>query len=112
MIVGTTYVRQPQPKNLTRLYPGIRTRVTGPFLLLIAIVAILAVFIVTRLVAGSIQERFNNQLVDSANAASNAIVEIERQQLATLRLMVFTDGVAAAVEKRDVANLDAWLRPV
>ncbi len=110
--MGTTYVRQPQLKNLTRLYPGIRTRVTGPFLLLIAIVAILAVFIVTRLVAGSIQERFNNQLVDSANAASNAIVEIERQQLATLRLMVFTDGVAAAVEKRDVANLDAWLRPV
>jgi signal transduction histidine kinase len=93
-------------------YPGINARITGPFLLVILVIAGLGVYIVTHLVAGSIQERFNNQLIDSAKAASNSIVDIERQQLATLRLMVFTAGVADALAAHDVASLDLWLRPV
>jgi signal transduction histidine kinase len=105
-------VSQPQQGNLRIPYPGINARVTAPFLLVIIVIAGLGVFIVTRLVAGSIQERFNNQLVDSATAASNSIVDIERQQLATLRMMVFTEGVAEALAARDAANLDLWLRPI
>ena len=93
-------------------YPGINARITGPFLLVILVIAGLGVYIVTHLVAGSIQERFNNQLIDSATAASNSIVDIERQQLATLRLMVFTSGVADALAGKDSASLDLWLRPV
>jgi two-component system sensor histidine kinase VicK len=94
------------------LYPGINARVTGPFLLVVAIIAGIGVFIVTRLVAGSLQERFNNQLVDSARAASSSIVDVERQQLAALRLMAFTEGVPQAIAAGDVNSLDLWLRPI
>jgi two-component system sensor histidine kinase VicK len=94
------------------LYPGINARITGPFLVVIALVAAVGVFIVTRLVAGSLQERFNNQLVDSAAAANSAIADIEREQLATLRLMVFTEGVPRAMVAADANQLDLWLRPI
>lgn len=105
--------RQRSNKDLyQRFYPRISTRVTAPFLLTIVLIAGVGVFIVTRLVAGSIQERLNNQLVDSAIAAKNAIVEIENQQIATLRLMAFTEGVPQALGSRDVAMLDQLLRPL
>ncbi len=93
-------------------YPGISARIIGPFLLVVILIAGIGVFTVTRLVAGSVQERFSNQLADSASAASNSIADIERQQLATLRLLVFTEGVPAAVLAGDVASLDLWLRPI
>ncbi len=104
--------KQTQAQNHRLPYPGINARITGPFLLVILVIAGLGVYIVTYLVAGSIQERFNNQLVDSATAASNSIVDIERQQLATLRLMVYTSGVGDALAARDTANLDLFLRPI
>src|SRR5206468_10879427 len=93
-------------------YPGIRARIIAPFLLVVILIAGIGVFTVTRLVAGSIQERFSNQLADSASAASNSIVEIERQQLSTLRLMVFTEGLPDALSKKDIASLEQYLRPV
>jgi signal transduction histidine kinase len=98
--------------RLSWLYPGISTRVTGPFLLTILVVAAIGMFIVTYLVAGSIQERFKNQLLSSADAATNSIVDIERQQLATLRLMAFTKGVSDAIIAHDATQLDTWLRPI
>ncbi|MBZ0307517.1 MAG: HAMP domain-containing protein, partial [Anaerolineae bacterium] len=95
-----------------RLYPGIGTRVTAPFLLATVVVAGIGVFIVTRLVAGSIQERLNNKLVDSANAATNTVVEVERQHISILRAMVFTEGIDTAIEERDLERIDRLLRPV
>jgi two-component system, OmpR family, sensor histidine kinase VicK len=104
--------RSQQANRFFNLYPGVNARIILPFLLAIIAIAGIGVFIVTQLVAGSIQERFNNQLVDSANSAANTIVDIEREQLATLRLMVFTDGVGAAIVGGDVDDLDTWLRPI
>lgn len=97
---------------LRSAYPNINTRIIGPFLLTIALVAGVGVYIVTRLVAGSLQERFNNQLLDSAHAATNSLADIEREQLATLRSMVFTEGVPLAVENQDADQLEIWLRPI
>jgi signal transduction histidine kinase len=94
------------------LYPSINARLTGPFLLIIVVIAGISIFIVARLVAGSIQERLNNQLVDSATAATGSITDLERQQLATLRLMAYTEGVADAITGREIGNLDLWLRPI
>ncbi len=93
-------------------YPGINARIIAPFMLVILAIAAIGVFVVTQLVAGSIQERFNNQLVDSAQAASNTIVDIERQNLATLRLLVFTDGVPQAVREGNISDLYDWFLPI
>ncbi|NDJ85852.1 MAG: HAMP domain-containing protein [Chloroflexi bacterium] len=109
--------QRPRPANgneklYRRFYPRLNTRITMPFLIAIVIVAGIGVFIVTQLVSGSIEERINKQLIESAQAASNSVTEIERQQLATLRLMVFTDGVAEAIDNGDIAELDALLQPI
>jgi len=95
-----------------RTYPSVNTRIIVPFLLAIITIAAVGIFTVTRLVAGSIQERFTNQLVASANSATNSIVDIENEHLNTLRLMVFTEGVAEAIRAGDADSLDTWLRPV
>jgi signal transduction histidine kinase len=101
-----------QRQRTRRFYPGVNVRIIGPFLLAIVVIAGIGVYIVTQLVSGSIQERLNNQLLDSASAATNTIVDTERQLLSTLRLMVYTEGVAEAISEADTANLDLWLRPV
>ena len=95
-----------------RIYPGIRIRITFPFMLVTLLIGGVGAFVVSNLVAGSIQERFTNQLADSARGAQNIVVDIERQQLATLRLMVFTDGVSEAIGERDINELDRLVRPV
>ncbi|HEX2907777.1 MAG TPA: ATP-binding protein [Phototrophicaceae bacterium] len=102
----------PVKNRWANLYPTISARITGPFLLMVIIIAAVGVYVVTYLVAGSIQERFSNQLISSADAATSSIVDIERQQLATLRLLVFTQGVDKALETHDTASLDLWLRPI
>jgi two-component system phosphate regulon sensor histidine kinase PhoR len=94
------------------LYPRVRTRVVTPFLFAIIIIAGVSVFTVTNLVTGSIQERFNNQLIESGKAATNALLETEREILESLRSMVFTVGVPEALAAGDVVSLHALLNPI
>jgi two-component system phosphate regulon sensor histidine kinase PhoR len=97
---------------LQRFYPNIGTRITAPFLLATVIIAGIGVFIVTRLVAGSIEERINNQLVDSARAAKSAITTIERDQLADLRSIVFTTGLGQAISEGDIETIETLMLPI
>ena len=92
-----------------RAYPKINMRITVPFMAVVVIVAGVGIFIVTRLVAGNIEERLNNHLLDSSQTAQNAIVEIEESALATLRLMTFTDGVAELIEANNSIELNTLL---
>jgi two-component system phosphate regulon sensor histidine kinase PhoR len=93
-------------------YPSIQVRLTAPFLLAIIALAAIGSLIVTRLVAGSILERVDNQLIESTKAATNAISDIQGQQLGTLRLMVFTQGVDTALIVNDEEQLETLLRPL
>ncbi|MEO1165767.1 MAG: ATP-binding protein [Chloroflexota bacterium] len=97
---------------LERFYPRVNTRITAPFLLITIIVAGLGVFIVTQLVSSSIADRLNNQLLSSAQAATNAMVEIEQEQLAALRALTFTTGIAEAIADNDVEGVAERLAPI
>lgn len=105
-------MNQERANRLRRFYPNIHARLTAPFLVVVIIIAAVSVFTITQLVAGSIQQRFNNQLADSASAATNTIVDTERQQLEILRLIVFTDGMSGAVASHNTADLETWLGPI
>lgn len=94
------------------IYPSIRTRITFPFLVVTLIIAAIGAYFAANLVAGSVQERFKNQLADSARAAQSVTIDIERQQLSTLRLMVFTDGVGLAIADRNRGELLDLLEPI
>lgn len=111
--VENVNIRMFSLKSFTKyLYPDVSTRVIIPFLLIILIVAGIGTFIVTRLVAGTIDERLNNQLADGAQTASNVITDIEREYLAILRLMTFTQGVAEAVVAGNTVQIDRLLNGI
>jgi two-component system, OmpR family, sensor histidine kinase VicK len=103
---------QAKSDGLRRYYPKVNTRITAPFLLITIIIAGLGVFIVTRLVATTIDERLSNQLLASAQAAENAMVALETEQLTALRSMVFTEGVPEAMIAGDSESLNELLAPI
>ncbi len=95
-----------------QIYPRVGTRVTLPFLLIVLAVAGIGIFVMTRLVVGTIDERLNNQLRDGVQTVTNAITEIERANIATLRLLTFIDGVSDAIEANDSGTIDLLLSGV
>ena len=96
------------------LYPGrhIHWKIIAPYLLLTIVLAGAGTYIAARLVTGSLKERFDNQLAESARVASDSVVRRERQHLETVRGVAFTEGVAQAVERGDSAQLLTLVAPL
>ncbi|HLA44037.1 MAG TPA: cache domain-containing protein, partial [Aggregatilineales bacterium] len=86
---------------------SIQNKIIVPYLSITLLVAGVGTYIVTRLVAGSLQERLSNQLVESGRVAADSIVRSETQHLETLRLMTFSSGVDPAIQEKDTVFLEA-----
>src|SRR5688500_8297954 len=80
---------------------GIRWKIVLPYAVLVFVLAAAGTYIATGLVQDSLDERFNNQLVQASRAASDAIVRQEDEHLSTARSVAFTQGVPQSVEARD-----------
>ncbi len=91
---------------------SIRNKIIIPYALLTLLLAVLGVFIVTRLVAGSFEERLKNQLVEAGRVVSNEIVNRERNRLEIQRAVANTEGVADALVNRNFARLDELISPL
>lgn len=87
------------------IFSSLRTKLIIPYALLTLIVAMVGVFIITRLVSGSLKERFGNQLVEASRVTADGVVRKERKHLEDLRLLTFMEGVSAAIENRDSESL-------
>jgi len=85
----------------------IRYKITIPYLLLSILIALGAYLLVRLIVLETVEERFNNQLYEGGVLAANAMVGIENQQLDTLRLLTYTQGLAEAVQQGDPDRLQA-----
>jgi signal transduction histidine kinase len=83
-----------------------------PYVILTLVLAAVGIYVVTRLVASTIRERFVNQIYESARVASDAIVRQERTHLENLRLMVYTEGVGDTLGQKDANRLEALLLPL
>lgn len=90
----------------------IGTKIIAPYALLTVALAILGAFLVTQLVAGSLRERFDNQLVEAGRVASDAVVRKEREHLESVRAMAFTEGVPEALQAGEPAELHTLLQPM
>ncbi len=91
--------------------PGVRWKILGPFAVLTVAFAVLGTYLATQLVTGSLEERFTNQLVESARAASDALVKQEQTHLEATRGVAFTEGVPDAVERGDSAEIERLIAP-
>ncbi|HLF90380.1 MAG TPA: hypothetical protein VI451_15640, partial [Anaerolineales bacterium] len=90
---------------LQRFRVSIGAKIIFPYLLLTLIVAGVGAFITTRMVVDSLEERFNNQLLDAGRIVVERMVDYEEERLETLRLVTNTKGVAAAIERGDGETL-------
>ena len=89
------------------IFSSLRTKLIVPYALLTLAVAMVGVFIITRLVSGSFEERFGNQLVEASRVAADGVVRKENKHLEDLRLLTFMEGVSGAIDDRDRESLQA-----
>ncbi len=94
-------------RRIKTFYSGIGPKIILPYLVLTLIVAAVGAYIVVNLVTSTLQERFNNQLLDAGRVVSESVVAQEEARLATLRQIAFTDGVPQSVVNGDEAALAA-----
>ncbi|MBN1431029.1 MAG: HAMP domain-containing protein [Anaerolineae bacterium] len=87
----------------------IRNKIILPFLLLTILVAAVGTFVITRLVASSIQDRLTNQLIETSRAAGDSVVSWETYHLNVLRLVIFTVGVPEYIEEHNQDSLTTAL---
>lgn len=90
---------------LKRLGSSISTKIVLPYLLLTLAVAGVGAFVVVRLVTASLQERFNNQLLDAGRVVSESMVDFEAERLEVLRAVIGTEGVAQSLAAGNRAGL-------
>ena len=110
----TNRITQPSPtlvwlKPFRQLDTSIGTKIVLPYLLLTLAVAGVGAFIVVRLTTASLQERFNNQLIDAGRVVSESMVDYELERLEVLRTVAATDGVAESLAAADPAGLATWV---
>ena len=87
-------------------------KIIAPYILILFILAMVAVFVVSRLVSGSLDEQFTNKLLDRGKATNEAVVKVEGEQLQALRLMANTNGVAEAMLAKDIEQVRTFVYPL
>jgi signal transduction histidine kinase len=80
---------------------SIRIKVILPYLLLTLIVSLIGVYVVTRLVTGTLRERLTNQLLEAGRVVSDNFVRLEVQHVLDARRIIYTEGLEEALQKED-----------
>ncbi|GAB4505814.1 MAG: hypothetical protein Fur0043_28130 [Anaerolineales bacterium] len=91
---------------------SIRLKVILPYLLLTLIIAALGAYWVTKYLTDSLQERLNNQLLESGRIVSDAFVKQHKHQVDDARIAIYTKGVREAISEKDLTVLSALLMPM
>jgi len=89
------------------IFSSLRTKLIVPYALLTLAVAMVGIYIITRLVSGSFEERFGNQLIEASRVTADGVVRMEKKHLEDLRLLTFMEGVSGAVDDRDRESLQS-----
>lgn len=90
----------------------IRWKIMAPYAVLSVVMGVAGTFFVTRLVTGSLEERFTNQLAEASRVTSDSVVRKERQHLAVVRSIAYTEGVAQAAVLGSASEMARLVEPV
>jgi signal transduction histidine kinase len=91
---------------------SIRIKVILPYLLLTILVAVTGAYVVTRLVATSLSERLENQLLESGRVVSDEIARQEVKHIENARIIIFTRGVSESLVEKDSFTLQNLVLPI
>jgi class 3 adenylate cyclase len=86
---------------LRHAFAQLRIKLTLPYAFLAIAVAFIAAYLVTRLLAGVLDDRFQAALLDAGKKAADEVVYVEQDQLAVWRLVAYTEGFAESVAGGD-----------
>jgi adenylate cyclase len=100
-----------KPSRLRRAFGQLRIKLTLPYAFLALAVAFSATFLVTRLLVGVLENRFETALIDAGHKAADTVVRIEQEQLAGLRSIAYTDGFGRTVAERDADTASRLATP-
>ena len=92
-------------------FSKIRYRIILPYLILTIIVAALGIYVVTKLVVGSLDERLTNRLLEAGRAVSDGMVRKELKHLESVRTVAYTVGMAEALQDGDADRVVALAQP-
>jgi signal transduction histidine kinase len=90
---------------------SIRFKVILPYLFLTLFIAVTGAYVVTRLVASSLEERLANQLLESGRVVSDLMVKQEIGHVNSARAIAFTSGVGEALRTGDVDQIARLAMP-
>lgn len=91
---------------------SIRVKIALPFLLLTVVVSVIGVYVVTRLVTGSLTERLTNQLLEAGRVVSDSFIRLEEQHVTEALRVVYTVGLSEAVSAEDKESVLRIVEPV
>ncbi|MBN2393689.1 MAG: HAMP domain-containing protein [Anaerolineae bacterium] len=97
--------------TLLRFISGIRGKIIMPYLFLTFTVAVIGLYVVTRLLSSSLDERFNNHLLNSGRAVLTGFARQEIDHLEAARTFSLTEGVIEALRERDTETLSTLVLP-
>jgi len=80
---------------------NIRRKIILPYLILTLVVAIIGIYVVTNLVAGSLEERLTNQLLEAGRRVSDSLARQEIDHLESARTVALTKGLVEALQAGD-----------
>ena len=95
-----------------RLRLSLRTKIVGPFVLIVALVGTIGTAAVTALVTSEAVAEFNSSLLRASLLANDHLSLVEAARLTTLRAAAATTGVPEATTANDTATLARLLTPV
>jgi putative nucleotidyltransferase with HDIG domain len=90
----------------------IRWKIVLPYAFLSIVLAVIGTYLVTRLVTGSLTERFDNQLAEAGRVTADAVVRQEREHLEIVRAVAFTEGVADSIRTGNEKSLEDLVEPI
>ena len=97
---------------MTWPFHHIRWKIVLPYAFLTVVLATAGSYVPTRLVTGSLSERFDNQLAEAGRVVADTVVRKEREHLATVRAVAFTEGVPEAVRAADKTKVAGLAGPI
>ena len=98
--------------GLPRIKIPVRVKITFPYAVLAVLIILTAAYLGSQVALESVEERFVNQLIDTAKLSTELMVEEENRMLSTLRLLLNTEGMVDAVSTGDSERLRSIALPV
>ena len=87
--------------RLRQAVAQLRIKLTLPYIFLALVVAFAAAYLVSSLLVGVLDDRFQTALIDAGKGAADTVVRVEQEQLAVWRPIAYTEGFAEAVADGD-----------